>query len=288
MWQKERLLNLALAAVPPECRTLAWVDADVIFDRTDWAEEAQELLDRFPVVQLFETVHYLPPEFPLAQLGRVQPILNRNSISSLFAQGHKGDAILPMGHQHDGSLEDLPVEQRGATGFAWAFRRELFQDRGLYDAAILGAGDRAMVTAAHGFFDIERDNRRLNPPQFDHFLRWARPFHQDVHGRVGVLPGHIYHLWHGDLKNRNFCERHRSFAAFQFDPYNDLALADNGSWRWNTHKPEMHQFVINYFLARKEDGEPTSDPHPEVSDHENKTPSDVCNAAFDPTRARAG
>ena len=33
MWQKERLLNLALRALPDECRKVVWVDCDVILEQ---------------------------------------------------------------------------------------------------------------------------------------------------------------------------------------------------------------------------------------------------------------
>src|SRR5262245_41446478 len=38
MWQKERLLNLALAALPAACEHVLWVDCDVIFQRPDLQE----------------------------------------------------------------------------------------------------------------------------------------------------------------------------------------------------------------------------------------------------------
>jgi hypothetical protein len=38
MWQKERLLNLALGALPPECETVVWLDSDILFDGDDWPD----------------------------------------------------------------------------------------------------------------------------------------------------------------------------------------------------------------------------------------------------------
>ncbi len=53
LWQKERLLNLALQALPDECRKVAWVDCDVVFGATDWAERTCALLDSAMLVQPF-------------------------------------------------------------------------------------------------------------------------------------------------------------------------------------------------------------------------------------------
>ena len=59
LWQKERLLNLGLRALPPHCRNVAWVDCDIIFDKADWAESVKALLDRCALVQMFSRVNYL-------------------------------------------------------------------------------------------------------------------------------------------------------------------------------------------------------------------------------------
>jgi hypothetical protein len=53
LWQKERLLNLALRALPAECDAVAWLDADVIFEREDWPEHARAALKRCSIVQPF-------------------------------------------------------------------------------------------------------------------------------------------------------------------------------------------------------------------------------------------
>jgi hypothetical protein len=33
LWQKERLLNVAIATLPPTCTKVAWLDADILFER---------------------------------------------------------------------------------------------------------------------------------------------------------------------------------------------------------------------------------------------------------------
>ena len=61
MWQKERLLNVALQHLPPECTAVAWLDADVILDHPNWPAETCQILDRYPLVQLFESPAICPP-----------------------------------------------------------------------------------------------------------------------------------------------------------------------------------------------------------------------------------
>jgi hypothetical protein len=37
MWQKERLINLALRHLPGDCTKVAWLDSDILFANPDWA-----------------------------------------------------------------------------------------------------------------------------------------------------------------------------------------------------------------------------------------------------------
>ena len=48
LWQKERLLNVALQALPSSCRKVAWLDCDIFFTAPGWIEDANSLLDRYP------------------------------------------------------------------------------------------------------------------------------------------------------------------------------------------------------------------------------------------------
>src|SRR5215203_3644181 len=61
LWQKERLLNVALGALPSECSKVVWLDCDVIFAEDGWSEEVSRLLDEFPLVQAYSRVYHLPP-----------------------------------------------------------------------------------------------------------------------------------------------------------------------------------------------------------------------------------
>ena len=50
LWQKERLLNFAIKAVPSDVKRIAWLDCDVILKRADWVEEAKRQLNEFNVI----------------------------------------------------------------------------------------------------------------------------------------------------------------------------------------------------------------------------------------------
>ena len=44
IWQKERLLNLALEHLPADCDAVAWIDCDVLFDDAGWVADAEREL----------------------------------------------------------------------------------------------------------------------------------------------------------------------------------------------------------------------------------------------------
>ncbi len=246
MWQKERLLNIALGALPAGCRKVVWLDCDVIVGSEDWPQRVGKALDDSPVVQPFSRMAHLtsigqmgidftPTEVELWRSGVAFPIANGESLQS-------------------GLAHDKPHAQMCATGIAWAARRDLLDRHGLYDACIIGNGNHAINCAAYGCFDMVIRHQAMNAQQRKHYLAWAEPFYQAVRGSVSFVDGSIFHLWHGTVSDRRYRERLLGLQRFEFDPYHDIAMAENGVWRWNSDKPLLHQYVRDYFASRKEDG----------------------------------
>ena len=62
LWQKERLLNIALKSVPADVKNIAWIDCDVLFERSDWMIEAGKLLKQDQIIQLFSEMIYFEPD----------------------------------------------------------------------------------------------------------------------------------------------------------------------------------------------------------------------------------
>src|SRR6185503_12465387 len=60
LWQKERLLNVGLAALPDSCDAVAWLDCDILFASPRWARRVLDALDAAPVVQPFSVMYDLP------------------------------------------------------------------------------------------------------------------------------------------------------------------------------------------------------------------------------------
>ena len=245
LWQKERLLNLALRAVPPAYDAIAWVDADVVFERADWPDLAVDALRRHALVHLFHTRCNLTraaatPPAP----GEVE-----SQAVSLGFRLATGQAT-----PDDVRESDAPLALASTAGLAWAARRDLLAQHGMYDACILGTADRVMAAAAIGRLDYGRDAILMNERQMLHYRAWGAPFHAAVRGRVGSIEGRTFHLWHGELRNRRYRERHDGLRRYGFDPFVDIALEGSGCRRWNTDKPDLHAYVRDYFGRRDEDG----------------------------------
>jgi hypothetical protein len=246
LWQKERLLNLAIERLPAECRVVACVDCDVFFTEENWARQALAALDRDSVVQLFATVHHLRSDW--------DPESDPRS-AVIFSQPAATREIAATGELSSG-LGGPVASGSGAVilGLALAFRRELLERHGLFDACIAGGGDRALVSAAYGRLDDVARLHCMNPNQSRFFRAWAEPFFGSVLGRVCGLKGDLFHLWHGREEDRRYAQRHRDLQRFDFDPARDIALDESGCWRWNSDKPQLHAYLKEYFAARREDG----------------------------------
>ena len=251
LWQKERLLNLALKTVPRECEKVLWIDADVVFEKADWYKHADDRLDGYPLVHLFSERVNLSREQDLPPPLSADPTA-MSVDSKCVSIGYKiaeGSVV-----SNDLLNAEAPLVDGPTTGLAWGARRSLLEDHGLYDRCVLGSGDRAMICAALGEFWCGSEAVQMNRWQRSDYLNWARPFFESVNGCVSCVEGRVFHLWHGDLQNRHYAKRQEILGTFQFDPSKDIAIDKNGCWKWSSHKPELHEQVKAYFDKRKEDG----------------------------------
>jgi hypothetical protein len=237
LWQKERLINLALHELPAHCTSVAWLDGDVLFENDDWIAQAEERLRHCAAVQLFETACWLPRD----------------------ATTMTGDARTTTGlaarlAQHPDRGRALAEYFNGHTGFAWAARRDLLERHGLYDRAIAGGGDMINAHVFAGDQEFLRGanlyTRMLTAPERQAIEAWGTPLHGDARGALSFVPGRLLHLWHGDIDRRRYHARLRILAEHDYDPARDVALDDGGCWTWNSDKPALHDAIAAYFDAR--------------------------------------
>ena len=239
MWQKERLLNLAISGLPSECRKVAWVDCDILFQNPAWLIHTSKLLDDFALVQPFQKVVY-PGKGEISYSS--DSINFTKSFASVFSSAPT--------KQLTGDFR-----RHGHTGFAWAARRDLLMSHGLYEACVAGDGDHMMAHAACGDWESPCVNNSIvGSDHRNHFRQWAAEFYKDARGRIGYVPGTILHLWHGDIRHKKSYQNLVKLDAHEFDPTRDIRVGRSGALEWNSSKPELHRSLRNYFASRMEDG----------------------------------
>ncbi|CAB3804575.1 hypothetical protein [Paraburkholderia fynbosensis] len=249
LWQKERLLNLALDAVPDDIRLVCWLDCDVIFENENWHHVAAEMLRTYPLVQLFSELVDLKASEAQWDRHRISDLRSRvtgNSIAWLNSH-----AMLDQSNFSPRTGQDM---RTACFGLAWAGSRELIAKHRFYDAMIIGSGDRSMVCAMYGRFNDAINTLELNAARAKHYLPWAKSFHESVNGNVGCVEGALFHLWHGEIKDRHYRDRHSRFSHFPFDPAHNLTLSESGAWQLVDASNACTDFLQAYFHERREDG----------------------------------
>lgn len=243
LWHKERLLNLGIRSLPDSCRHVAWVDGDILFENDQWVRETQDQLAQFHVVQPFERAVWLGA-------GERQASLD---VPLGMAEGHYMQGFA-AGLDGAADRRSRMMFYKGHTGFAWAARRDFVLEHGLYERAVLGGGD---LINAHAFAaDEDLFTRRtlftrwMSEHERAAITRWGRPVADVTGGRMGWVPGRVLHLFHGALATRRYETRLQILKQHDFDPVTDIACDGDGTWRWNSDKPAMHQKVAEYFNSR--------------------------------------
>lgn len=249
LWQKERLLNLAVGSLPPSYRYVAWLDCDIIFDNPHWVRDTVSALQRHPIAQLFETCIRLERD---GNVGREPDV---------------AESFASVMNKFPESMSYARYDLHGHTGYAWAMRREIFDAVGLYEFAISGSADHFMSHAIFGNYNFcIQTALKHDDCQISHLKAWGEKFIAFMDGTIGVVPGQIRHLWHGDLKHRNYYQRMHQITDLGYNPYSDV-VADPGrplEWVDNLNKPGLVAYFTHFFTSRKEDGD-DSCPAPSLS-----------------------
>ena len=246
LWLKERLLNIALSHVPAEFQKVAWIDGDLLFERPEWIDEASRLLDSLEVVQLFDTIHYLPPG-----ATRFEGISTRSHRSLLALVTDDGaDSLRRM---------QRAIDPYAVPGGGFAARREVLA-AGIYDGSVVGGNDNVFIYSVLGALDM----LSIATPGLARDVRlWELAFASHRQSFThGYVKGSVYHLWHGEREHRGYRTRHDLLRCYEYDPATDIALHENGCYCWNSPKPGLHEMTRQYFRARQEDGSATT-PSPE-------------------------
>lgn len=234
-WAKENLINIGIQRVP-EAEYIAWIDADVFFEKAGWAAETVHAL------QLYRWIQPWTQAIDRGPNGEVM------AVHTSFAHQYEAGAPLQPDKQGWKSYGVYPH-----PGFAHAStRRVLEYTGGLFELGGMGAADHAMCLALVGKV-ANSAPKTINPRYQEHLERWQERIQTAVHGRIGYVPNVVSHRFHGPKVNRQYLSRWEMFLRHGFNPDADLKRNSFGVLEWSGNKPELEREWMLYLRARQED-----------------------------------
>lgn len=208
LWHKESILNLIIKQLPVKYKYIFWIDTDVIFTNNNWLVDSVKVLETHNICQPFEyCIHLdqdqLKPSFSveyertvISDPKRRHPKMWRSFCANVVTT-HFSD--------------DCNYDRHGHVGFAWGARREVLESVPLYDRALIGGADHIMAHAAAGHIPHSCITKSFTD-NIDEVNSWSKRFFNVVHGSIGYAKGDLYHIWHGDITNRQYLKRIQDFT----------------------------------------------------------------------------
>lgn len=240
LWHKEALLNSLIAELPERFKYVFWLDADVIFTNLNWMVEGARKLQYFNVIQPFDLCVHL-------KKGELRPSFDIDQYRYTYLPNEKEPTLwrsFCANYVCTLLWEDEDYNRHGHVGFAWGAKREVLDACPLYDRALIGGADHIMAHAAVGQINHKCMQKSFTD-DIDSVNEWSRKFAEVVDGMVGYVEGDLYHIWHGDLKSRQYLKRIKEFTkkskAINERDDNGLYVADEDSDR----------YVKSYFKQRE-------------------------------------
>ncbi len=263
MWQKERLLGIALAALPEQARYVAWLDCDVFFAAHGWHARTREQLGHLDVVQPFRRVTYLDAAWTrrFGGPGGVTPaealaagLETRRSFLDLHQHAGADTARVDLTHRFAAAPDGCyQIMARPAYGHAWAARRDVLEHIGWYERCVLGGGDLLHAYGVVGQHEALIANHNSVGWDFygsGGYRRWAESLGVL---RVGCGDEELLHLHHGALADRQYRSRIDGLARFGLDVDRDVVAAPGRPWSWAHNGAALNEYVLSYLRNRNED-----------------------------------
>lgn len=228
-FQKEACINIVVNSLPSDITKVAWIDHDIMFTNKNWYQEASQKLEKYKVLQLYSQYTWTD------KFGRK------------LETSHSVTKVNGVAHER--------VLQKGSRGCAWAAKRELWNNGGLYPFCFLGGGDTMFASVAIRFFDMVDKHRLglIKNENFEKFLKWKQKIENYViPSEVSYIDGEIIHEWHGDKDNRKY--RIRYDQVYGIDLSGVVELDNNGLLKITYDKSDFCDRMLTYFKERDEDG----------------------------------
>jgi hypothetical protein len=234
IWVKENAINLGIASLPRDWKYVAWIDADVVFENPNWAEDTVYALQHYDFVQPWEHCLDLGPSGSILEM--------HHSFCRQWAQEPKTCSMLgKSGYRF------------AHPGYAWAATRSALEATGgLIQTAVLGSGDHHQALCLIGKAELSFP-KGVTEGYKAPILRWQDRCNKHINGNISYVPGTIRHLYHGQKRDRAYQSRWDILVKHKFDPYEDLKTNTSGIYELVGNKPELKRDIMSYFSSRQED-----------------------------------
>lgn len=242
-WMKENVLNLVTARIVeqnPDAKYIAFLDADIAFARSDWADEIRHQLQHYKVLQPWSVAYDMSPDY--------EPIHKHYSLMSGYVRGKP--IVPPVGYYYAPTKGRVTYQH---PGFAIAWRREALDAvGGLLDIAVLGSADAHMAYALVGKVE-DTIHSDLNPRYKELIRQWAARADAAVNRNIGFVPGTLIHFWHGRKSDRGYVSRWKILIDHAYNPDKHLYRDTQGVWQLSEHDHVFRDKIRAYFRSRQED-----------------------------------
>lgn len=279
LWHKENMLNLGFSHLPPSCKYVSWIDADITFVNKNIVEDTVHQLQFYKVVQMFQNCCDLGPNGEVMQLhtsfgychrqgypaswnkanicdeNKKQTKSSKSQNNGLYY--YTVDAKSAYGCEYGSSqIPAMPAQAQLVhfhPGYAWAMKLETLNSLGgLLDTAILGAGDHHMSLCmiGKGEFSIPQG---IHPNYAATIMRYQELCDRYVQKRLGYVNSLILHGFHGFKKHRKYVSRWQVLVKNQYDPLKDIKRNLHGVYEFTAPESDLAHEILDYFRSRNED-----------------------------------
>lgn len=247
LWHKETLLNNLISELPEKYKYVFWLDADIILTNKNWLPEAVEKLQYCTIVQPFEYCFHLeqdeikPGNFIQNNIENIKqfasiPKLKHPKVWRSFCANWVDKRHVAISNNYD---------EHGHVGMAWGAKREILEKVPLYDKALIGGADHIIAHAAVGQI-VHNCISKSFIEDLDDIKTWSYKFHFETMGLVGYVKSDLYHIWHGEIENRQYLKR-----IIDFTPKAKNIIQKDENGLYVTDDKNTLNYMSRYFLTRE-------------------------------------
>jgi len=180
LWSKEIIINNIIDKIDTDY--LLWIDGDIIYNKLDWLNNIDDVTKGNDFIQLFETINYFDEKGNITNVFKSIASGNEKNVDHLLSKGFR-------------------------PGGAWMGRTSILKEKNLFEKMYVGGGDTIFT---YGLYKNQngwtlKEVQKYNSEIYKEANQWINNFGDY---KVGYLNETVNHLYHGDLKDRNYNGRY--------------------------------------------------------------------------------